>query len=176
MPGYSNPTSQQSRVSNHVLWPRSTSTSNPAQPGTPPSHRDEPLGGPPPYRYPSLQSASSALITMLMRCAAPASSKAMDTSSGSKRCRLVSVRRQGEVKPEPDLFLLCQQNLKVKRADCLVVGDAIWDIHAARRSGIQSVGLLSGGFGEQELYNADAMRVYRDAKALHQAIHELGFE
>jgi HAD superfamily hydrolase (TIGR01509 family) len=81
-----------------------------------------------------------------------------------------------EVKPEPDLFLLCQQNLKVKRADCLVVGDAIWDIHAARRSGIQSVGLLSGGFGEQELYNAGAMRVYRDAKALHQAINELGFE
>jgi HAD superfamily hydrolase (TIGR01509 family) len=81
-----------------------------------------------------------------------------------------------EVKPEPDLFLLCQQKLKVDRADCLVVGDAIWDIHAARRSGIQSVGLLSGGFGEQELYNAGAMRVYRDAKALHEAINELGFE
>ena len=97
MPGYSNPTSQQSRVSNHVLWPLSTSTSNRAQPGTPPSHRDDTLGGPPPYRHPSLQSASSALITMLMRCAAPASSKAMDTSSGSsKRCRLVSVRRHGE--------------------------------------------------------------------------------
>jgi HAD superfamily hydrolase (TIGR01509 family) len=80
-----------------------------------------------------------------------------------------------EVKPEPDLFLLCQQQLKVKRADCLVVGDAVWDIHAARRSGIMSVGLLSGGFGEQELYNAGAMRVYRDAKALHEAMDELGF-
>lgn len=81
-----------------------------------------------------------------------------------------------EVKPEPDLFLLCQQKLKVKRADCLVVGDAVWDIHAARRSGIMSVGLLSGGFGEQELYNAGAMRVYRDAAALHEALDELGFE
>jgi HAD superfamily hydrolase (TIGR01509 family) len=81
-----------------------------------------------------------------------------------------------EVKPEPDLFLLCQQELKVKRADCLVVGDAIWDIHAARRSGIQSVGLLSGGFGEQELYNAGAMRVYRDAEALRDAMNELGFD
>jgi phosphoglycolate phosphatase-like HAD superfamily hydrolase len=50
------------------------------------------------------------------------------------------------------------------------------DIHAARRSGIQSVGLLSGGFGEQELYNAGAMRVYQDAEALHQAINELDFE
>jgi HAD superfamily hydrolase (TIGR01549 family) len=81
-----------------------------------------------------------------------------------------------EVKPEPDLFLLCQQKLKAKRADCLVVGDAVWDIHAARRAGIMSVGLLSGGFGEQELYNAGAMRVYRDTAALHEAMDELGFE
>jgi HAD superfamily hydrolase (TIGR01509 family) len=81
-----------------------------------------------------------------------------------------------EVKPEPDLFLLCQQTLKVDRADCLVVGDAVWDVHAARRSGILSVGLMSGGFGEQELYNAGAMRVYRDAEALHESIDELGFD
>jgi HAD superfamily hydrolase (TIGR01549 family) len=81
-----------------------------------------------------------------------------------------------EVKPEPDLFLLCQRQLGVKPADCLVVGDAVWDIHAARRSGIMAVGLLSGGFGEQELYNAGAMRVYRDAHALLEAIDELGFD
>jgi HAD superfamily hydrolase (TIGR01549 family) len=81
-----------------------------------------------------------------------------------------------EVKPEPDLFLLCQKKLKVGRADCLVVGDAVWDIHAARRSGILSVGLLSGGFGEQELYNAGAMRVYQDTRALHESIDELGFQ
>jgi HAD superfamily hydrolase (TIGR01549 family) len=79
------------------------------------------------------------------------------------------------VKPEPDLFLLCQQKLNVERNECLIVGDAVWDMHAARRSGILSVGLLSGGFGEQELYNAGAMRVYRDAKALHKGIDELGF-
>jgi HAD superfamily hydrolase (TIGR01509 family) len=80
-----------------------------------------------------------------------------------------------EVKPEPDLFLLCQKRLKVDRGDCLVVGDAVWDIHAARRAGILSVGLLSGGFGEQELYNAGAMRVYRDTAALLEGIDELGF-
>jgi HAD superfamily hydrolase (TIGR01549 family) len=81
-----------------------------------------------------------------------------------------------EVKPEPDLFLLCQEKLQVERKDCLIVGDAVWDIHAARRSGILSVGLLSGGFGEQELYNAGAMRVYRDARALLEGIDELGFD
>ena len=81
-----------------------------------------------------------------------------------------------EVKPEPDLFLLCQQKLKVERKDCLIVGDAVWDIHAARRSGILSIGMLSGGFGEQELYNAGAMRVYHDAEALLKSIDELGFD
>lgn len=81
-----------------------------------------------------------------------------------------------EVKPEPDLFLLCQRKLRVDRADCLIVGDAVWDIHAARRAGILSVGVLSGGFGEQDLYNAGAMRVYQDAKALHAGIDELGFD
>src|SRR6202162_1745892 len=79
-----------------------------------------------------------------------------------------------EVKPEPDLFLLCQEELNVDRSQCLVVGDAVWDIHAARRSGILSVGLLSGGFGEQELYNAGAMRVYKDAQGLFDRIDELG--
>jgi HAD superfamily hydrolase (TIGR01549 family) len=81
-----------------------------------------------------------------------------------------------KVKPEPDLFLLCQQKLKVKPHDCLVVGDAVWDIHAARRSSILSVGLRSGGCAEQDLYNAGAMRVYADAAELLANIDELGFE
>ena len=78
-----------------------------------------------------------------------------------------------EVKPEPDLFLLCQEKLEVERSQCLVIGDSVWDIYAARRSGILSVGLLSGGSGEQELYNAGAMRVYADARAMLDSIDEL---
>lgn len=77
-------------------------------------------------------------------------------------------------KPEPDLFVECQKALAVDKAECIVVGDAIWDIHAARRAGILAVGLLTGGFSEQELYNAGAMRVYRDVSELHQEIDELG--
>ncbi len=77
-------------------------------------------------------------------------------------------------KPDPDLFVECQSQLQVEKSECLVVGDSVWDIHAARRAGILSVGLLTGGFGEQELYNAGAMRVYRDAEQLHLSIDELG--
>ena len=57
-------------------------------------------------------------------------------------------------KPEPDLFLACQQRLGVEPDDCYVVGDAVWDLLAARRAGMLSVGLLSGGYGEDELSRA----------------------
>jgi HAD superfamily hydrolase (TIGR01549 family) len=94
----------------------------------------------------------------------------------SREAVIVDGEMVAQVKPEPDLFLQCQEKLAVDRAQCLVVGDAVWDIHAARRSQILSIGLLSGGSGEQELYNAGAMRVYKDAAALLAGIEELGFE
>jgi HAD superfamily hydrolase (TIGR01509 family) len=77
-------------------------------------------------------------------------------------------------KPEPDLFLACQERLGVAIADCYVVGDAVWDLLAARRAGMLSVGLLSGGYGEDELVSAGAFRVYRGADELLASIDELG--
>jgi HAD superfamily hydrolase (TIGR01509 family) len=77
-------------------------------------------------------------------------------------------------KPAPDLFLQCQQRLSVKPTDCYVVGDAIWDLLAARRAGMLSVGLLSGGYGEDELVRAGAFRVYQDTAELRASLDELG--
>ena len=77
-------------------------------------------------------------------------------------------------KPEPDLFLSCQQRLGVGINECYVVGDAVWDLLAARRAGMLSVGLLSGGYGEDELSQAGAFRVYRDAAELLLSLDELG--
>jgi HAD superfamily hydrolase (TIGR01509 family) len=77
-------------------------------------------------------------------------------------------------KPEPDLFLACQERMGVRREDCYVVGDAVWDLLAARRAGMLSVGLLSGGYGQDELTQAGAFRVYRDAQDLLDSLDELG--
>ena len=77
-------------------------------------------------------------------------------------------------KPEPDLFLACQQRLGVRVEDCYVIGDAVWDLLAARRAGMLSVGLLSGGYGDDELSQAGAFRVYRDALELYHSLDELG--
>jgi HAD superfamily hydrolase (TIGR01509 family) len=77
-------------------------------------------------------------------------------------------------KPEPDLFLACQKRLGVAVADCYVIGDAVWDLLAARRAGMLSVGLLTGGYGEDELRAAGAFRVYRDPAELFVSLDELG--
>jgi HAD superfamily hydrolase (TIGR01509 family) len=87
------------------------------------------------------------------------------------------VVERGEVaraKPEPDLFLACQQRLGMEVKDCYVVGDAVWDLLAARRAGMLSIGLLSGGYGEDELSRAGAFRVYRDPADLRRSLDELG--
>lgn len=76
-------------------------------------------------------------------------------------------------KPDADLFIECQRKLGCPVSECVIVGDAIWDMHAAQRAGIFAVALLSGGFSKQELYNAGARRVYADAAELHQSLDEL---
>jgi HAD superfamily hydrolase (TIGR01509 family) len=79
-------------------------------------------------------------------------------------------------KPEPDLFLACQAALGVTPHDCYVVGDAVWDLLAARRADMLSVGLRSGGYGSDELLDAGAFRVYDDTSELHASLDELGID
>jgi HAD superfamily hydrolase (TIGR01549 family) len=89
----------------------------------------------------------------------------------------VVVVDRGEVmraKPEPDLFLACQERMGAEIRDVTVVGDAVWDLLAARRAGMLSVGLLTGGYGEEELAQAGAFRVYRDPAELDASLDELG--
>jgi HAD superfamily hydrolase (TIGR01509 family) len=77
-------------------------------------------------------------------------------------------------KPEPDLFLACQEKLGVKASECYVIGDAVWDLLAARRAAMLGIGLLSGGYGQEELYQAGAYRVYSNPAELLSSIYQLG--
>ena len=77
-------------------------------------------------------------------------------------------------KPEPDLFITCAERLGIPAQECYVVGDAVWDLLAARRAGMLNIGLLSGGYGEDELTRAGAFRVYRDPEELRSSLDELG--
>jgi HAD superfamily hydrolase (TIGR01509 family) len=87
------------------------------------------------------------------------------------------VVQRGDVaraKPEPDLFNECAARLEVDPEECYVIGDAVWDLLAARRARMLSIGLLSGGYGADELQGAGAFRVYRDAAELQSSLDELG--
>jgi len=76
-------------------------------------------------------------------------------------------------KPDPDLFLAAASKIDVPIEDCLVIGDAIWDMLAARRCKATGIGLLSGGYDIGELERAGALRVYEDPLALLKHLDEV---
>ena len=77
-------------------------------------------------------------------------------------------------KPDPDLFLAAAAELGVDPRYAMVVGDSVWDLLAARRAGALGVGLMSGGYGREELERAGAYRVYADPAEMLDRIDELG--
>ena len=77
-------------------------------------------------------------------------------------------------KPDPDLFITAASRLNVPIEASLVVGDAIWDMLAARRARAFGIGLLSGGYGQEELERAGAARVYEDPAHLLRHLDEVG--
>ena len=77
-------------------------------------------------------------------------------------------------KPDPDLFVAAAEGLGVSIESSVVVGDSVWDLLAARRARALGVGLLAGGYGEDELVRAGAYRVYEDPADLLNHLDEVG--
>jgi HAD superfamily hydrolase (TIGR01549 family) len=77
-------------------------------------------------------------------------------------------------KPDPDLFIAAAGRLGAPIESAVVVGDAIWDMLAAVRARALGIGLLSGGYGDDELRQAGAMRVFEDPADLLNHIDEVG--
>jgi HAD superfamily hydrolase (TIGR01549 family) len=77
-------------------------------------------------------------------------------------------------KPDPDLFLAAADRLGVDILQSVVIGDSVWDLLAAQRARSLGIGLLSGGYGRQELLEAGAYRVYEDPADLLLHLDEVG--
>lgn len=77
-------------------------------------------------------------------------------------------------KPDPDLFLAAAEGLGALPSEAVVVGDSVWDLLAARRAHALGAGLLSGGYGQEELERAGAYRVYQDPADLLRHLDEIG--
>ncbi len=87
---------------------------------------------------------------------------------------IVTRDQVAHAKPDPDLFLAAAERLGVSIEDSVVVGDSVWDLLAARRARALGVGLLSGGYGQEELERAGAYRVYHDPADLLRRLDEVG--
>jgi HAD superfamily hydrolase (TIGR01549 family) len=77
-------------------------------------------------------------------------------------------------KPDPDLFLAAAARLGIGIEIASVVGDSVWDMLAARRAHALGIGVLSGGYGQEELERAGADRVYEDPADLLEHLDEVG--
>lgn len=90
------------------------------------------------------------------------------------RVPVITRDRVKYAKPDPDLFLAAADKLGVDIAACFIVGDSVWDMLAAQRARGLGVGVLSGGYGLEELERAGAYRVFEDPAQLLKHIDELG--
>ena len=87
---------------------------------------------------------------------------------------IVTRDQVAHAKPNPDLFIEAARRLGVDAMDAVVIGDSVWDLLAARRARMLGVGLLSGGYGPDELERAGAYRVYEDPAELMRHLDEVG--
>ncbi|HEV8378767.1 MAG TPA: HAD family hydrolase [Tepidisphaeraceae bacterium] len=98
----------------------------------------------------------------------------LDALGISRELQIISRDKVERAKPDPDLFLAAAQLLDMNIGDCIIVGDSVWDLLAARRAGGLGVGVLSGGYGREELERAGAYRVYEDPGDLLRHLDEVG--
>jgi HAD superfamily hydrolase (TIGR01509 family) len=71
-----------------------------------------------------------------------------------------------ESKPAPDILVAALKALGVEAADSVYVGDAVWDIYAAGKLDMPTIGLTSGGTSEAELRDAGAVEIYASPREL----------
>jgi HAD superfamily hydrolase (TIGR01549 family) len=76
-------------------------------------------------------------------------------------------------KPEPDLVRAALDKAGTREA--VMVGDTPWDIEAARKAGLETVTVISGGFSAQELRDAGAVAVYETVAELREHLDEPPF-
>ena len=99
---------------------------------------------------------------------------ALEMLGVSDRAIVITRDQVQYAKPDPDLFLAAAERLGVPIGNSVVLGDSVWDLLAAQRARALGVGLLSGGYGADELINAGAYRVYDDPGDLLEHLDEVG--
>jgi phosphoglycolate phosphatase-like HAD superfamily hydrolase len=77
-------------------------------------------------------------------------------------------------KPHPDIVAIALERVQARPADAIFLGDAVWDMHAARRAGVPAAAVLSGGTPREALLEAGAAQVYDGPLDVHEHIERFG--
>lgn len=72
-------------------------------------------------------------------------------------------------KPEPDLIKAALDKADTD-GEAMLIGDTVWDVEAAKRAGVETLAVLTGGFSEQELRDAGAKDVYTSVEELRKSL------
>ncbi|MEW1822573.1 HAD family hydrolase [Arthrobacter sp. NPDC080031] len=129
--------------------------------------------------WPAIRPFESAR-TLLQACAESGLAVALASSAHERDLRVLrnildaepwidcatSSAEAAESKPSPDILLAALEKLHLNAADVAFVGDSVWDVKAAARIGIETIGLTCGGISAAELFDAGAIEVYSGPKAL----------
>lgn len=110
-----------------------------------------------------------AIVTSSEPQKAQPSLKMLDIGSQATVVTREDVQR---AKPEPDPFYVGAERLGVSIRDCVVIGDSVWDLLSAQRARALGVGLLTGGYGREELERAGAYRVYETPEDMLRHLDE----
>jgi HAD superfamily hydrolase (TIGR01509 family) len=77
-----------------------------------------------------------------------------------------------QTKPEPDLVNAALAKAGAKAKDAVMIGDSIWDCKAAKAAGVRPIGVLTGGFSEDELLDAGASKVFTSVEDLRSGLED----
>ena len=73
-------------------------------------------------------------------------------------------------KPEPDLIHAALEKAGTK--DAVMIGDSRWDVEAAKRAQVPTIGVLTGGWAREELLEAGAVAVFESLEELRERLDE----
>jgi HAD superfamily hydrolase (TIGR01509 family) len=77
-----------------------------------------------------------------------------------------------QTKPKPDLVKAALAKGESKPGEALMIGDTPWDVRAARRAGVETIAVLTGGFAPEEVTESGAVAVFESVSELCAALDE----
>jgi HAD superfamily hydrolase (TIGR01509 family) len=85
---------------------------------------------------------------------------------------MTTVDQVAQSKPKADVFIAALNMLGLSPSDAVAIGDTPYDVAAAKKIELRTIGVLGGGFPEQALRDAGAVAIFRDPADLLERYYQ----